>query len=445
MKDKKLEAALTEKPVELPAPPRIRTGCDLLDILLGGKRETYGIEAGTILGIWGDSGSGKSFVINEMIAANYYRNKENFRWIDSDGENGNKFDCKKLYGLEISSEGKPLSGFVKGDKGALKPVTISFHHSTTVQEMDAHVSLFLSGLKENEYAIYAQDSLDSVKDAGAEEAMQERLSKLVQGKEVVNKGSYNMGKQKALSAFFADHVDELERKNCLLILTSQYRAKIGSPIPGQKTVTGGYSLKYYCHTILDLTLIRKIEVGGKWIGSVVRARTKNKARTERPGREIYYVVYFTRGIDNVGSNIDYLYNLRDKDGNLVNDEVNWGGAMPDLKSVTAWLTETNKREAYNEFAYKVIGRRAVNLDVVYQWAKQGIKDNNGNEIVAPACPDEYDAKFGRKMKRDELRALCYADKTERRKLRDLVIAKWEAAEAEAEAAVGFEKTFDNFD
>lgn len=193
--------------------------------------------------------------------------------------------------------------------------------------MGAHVSFFLSGLKDDEYAIYAQDSLDSIRDAGAEDEERERLSKLVAGKAVVDKGSYNMGKQKSLSAFFARHVDELERKNCLLILTSQYRAKIGSPIPGQKTVTGGYSLKYYCNTILDLTLIRKIEVGGKWIGSVVRARTKNKARTERPGREVYYVVYFTRGIDNVGSNIDYLYNLRDKDGNLVNDEVSWGGAQ----------------------------------------------------------------------------------------------------------------------
>ena len=72
MKDKKLEAALTKKPEAVQEHPRIRTGCDLLDILLGGKAKTYGPEAGTILGVWGDSGAGKSFVINEMIAANHY-------------------------------------------------------------------------------------------------------------------------------------------------------------------------------------------------------------------------------------------------------------------------------------------------------------------------------------------------------------------------------------
>lgn len=445
MKSKKLEEALIAEPEAVKPAKYIRTGCDMLDILLGGKKDVYGIQAGTILGVWGDSGSGKSFVINEMIAANYYRDRENFRWVDSDGENGNKFDCKKLYGLEISSEGKQLSGFVKGDKGALKPVTISFHHSTTVQEMDAHVSLFLSGLKENEYAIYAQDSLDSISDAGAEEAMQERVNKLVQGKEVVDKGSYNMGKQKFLSSFFADHVEELERKNCLLILTSQYRSKIGSVIPGQKSVSGGMALKYYCHTILDLTMLRKIEVGGKWIGSVVRARTKNKSRTERPGREVLYVVYFTRGIDNVSSNIDYLYGLRDKDGKLVSEEVNWGGEMPTLKSVTEWLEKEQLMDAYKEFAYKVIGRRAVNLDVVFQWAKQGIVDDSGNVSEPPACPERYDEKFGRRMTRDELRNLCGSDVNARKQLRKLVIEKWEAEEAKAAAAVGFQKTFDNFD
>ena len=445
MKNKKLEEALTEEPEAVRPAKYIRTGCDMLDILLGGKKDVYGIQAGTILGVWGDSGSGKSFVINEMIAANYYRDREKFRWVDSDGENGNKFDCKKLYGLEISSEGKKLSGFVKGDKGALKPVTISFHHSTTVQEMDAHVSLFLSGLKENEYAIYAQDSLDSISDAGAEESMQERVNKLVQGKEVVDKGSYNMGKQKFLSSFFADHVEELERKNCLLILTSQYRSKIGSVIPGQKSVSGGMALKYYCHTILDLTMLRKIEVGGKWIGSVVRARTKNKSRTERPGREVLYVVYFTRGIDNVGSNIDYLYGLRDKDGKLVSEEVNWGGEMPTLKSVTEWLEKEQLMDAYKEFAAKVIGRRAVNLDVVFQWAKQGIVDDSGNQVEPPACPEKYDSKFGRRMTRDELRNLCGSDVNARKQLRKLVIEKWEAEEEKAAAAVGFQKTFDNFD
>lgn len=443
MKDEKIEKAMTEEKSQK-VEKYIRTGCDMLDILLGGKKNAYGIPAGTILGVWGDSGAGKSFVVNEMIAANYYRDKEHFRWVDSDSENGNKFDCKKLYGLEINSEGRTLSGFMK-EGGKMKPVSVEFHRSKTVQEMDASLALFLSGLKENEYGIYAQDSLDSISDVGAEEEQQERVSKFVAGKEVSNKGSYNMGKQKFLSKFFADNVGELEERNCTLVLTSQYRDKIGSVIPGQKTVSGGKALKYYCHTILDLAMMRKIEVAGKWIGSVVRARTRNKSRTERPGREVFYTVYFTRGIDNVGSNIDYLYGLLDKDGKLVSEEVNWGGVMPTLSSVKEWLEKEQLMDAYKEFAYKVIGRRAVNLDVVYQWAKEGWCDANGKQVEAPACPEKYDSHFGKKMTRDELRKLCGSDIEARRTLRRLVIEKWEADEDRASAAVGFEKTFDNFD
>lgn len=437
---------MTEKePAPKPA-KYIRTGCDLLDILLGGKKNTFGIQAGTILGIWGDSGSGKSFIINEMIAANYYRDKKHFRWLDNDCENGNKFDCKKLYGLDMSSEGKEISGFAKDEKtGKVKPVSITFHHSATVQEMDAHLSLFLSGLKEDEYGIYAQDSLDAIPDAGAEDEQQDRVAKLVAGKEVVDKGSYNMGKQKFLSKFFASNVDELERKNCLLVITSQYRAAIGSMIPNQKTVTGGYALKYYCHTILDLSVVRKIEAAGREIGAIVKARTRNKSRTERPGREIIYSVYYTRGIDNVGTNIDFLYNLRDEKGKLVTEDVCWGGEMPTLKNVPEWLTETGRMDAYKEFAYKVIGRRVVNLDVVYQWAKEGLEAHENEAAIPPACPDEYDAKFGKRMKRDELRALCGSDAEARKRLRQLVIDKWESMEDAAAAAVGFEKTFDNFD
>lgn len=445
MKDKKIEETMTAKVPEKLPPKFIRTGCDMLDILLGGKKNVFGIPAGVILGVWGDSGSGKSFIINEMIAANHYRDPEHFRWLDSDGENGNKFDCKKLYGFEMSSEGKMLEGFAKDEKGKLKPVSVKFHHSTTVQEMDAHLSLFLSGLKEGEYAIYAQDSLDSINDAGAEDEQQERVTKLVAGKDVVNKGSYNMGKQKFLSKFFADQVGNLEEKNCLLILTSQYRDKIGSVIPNQKTVSNGKALKYYCHTILDLAVIHKIEVAGKWIGSVVRARTKNKARTERPGREVFYNVYFTRGIDNVGTNIDYLYDLRGSDGKLSSDEVCWGGEIPTLDTVRAWLEETGNMDNYKEFAYKVLGRRAVNLDVVEQWAKEGWCDANGKQVVAPACPEAYDQRFGKKMTRDELRDLCGRDAKARKRLRELVIEKWEAAEDAAAKATGFQKTFDNFD
>jgi hypothetical protein len=43
MKSKKLEEALTAEPEAAKPAKYIRTGCDMLDILLGGKKDVYGI------------------------------------------------------------------------------------------------------------------------------------------------------------------------------------------------------------------------------------------------------------------------------------------------------------------------------------------------------------------------------------------------------------------
>ena len=79
-----------------------------------------------------------------------------------------------------------------------------------------------------------------------------------------------------------------------------------------------------------------------------------------------------------------FFDLRDDKGKLKTDEVCWGGEIPTLKSVTAWLNETEQMGDYKEFAYKIINRRAVNLDIVHQWANIGIIDKDGVETLKPA-------------------------------------------------------------
>lgn len=410
---------------------RIRTGCDLLDILLGGEKNVFGLKSGSIVNVRGDSGSGKSFLKNEILAANYYRYKDRFKWIGDDTERGDTFDTKGLYGVELSSKGHTIKGKLKSEKGALKDVSIEFDHSSTVQEMDAHLTLFLSSLKDNDIAVYALDSLDGISDAGAEEDEMNRAQLLAANKDVRDAGSYNMGKQKFLSGFFANKAGQLDDKNCTLIMTSQYRDAIGSRIPGQKTVSGGRALKYYCNCIIDLTTIAPIEAKGEVIGSYVRVRNKMKARCSRPDREIYYSVYFSKGIDNVGSNIDYLFGLRDDRGKLISDTVCWGGQMPTRELLTQWLTDTNLREQYNAFAKQKIGAGRIDIDCVYEWAHS-----------FPEVTPLYDSMFGKKMTRDELRALCETNKEDRKKLRQMVIDKWEAKEDAVAAAVKFNKVFD---
>lgn len=420
---------------EVQVKERFRTGCDLLDILLGGEKGVFGLPFGTIVNIRGDSGSGKSFLKNEILAANYYRYRDRFKWIGDDTERGDTFNSKALYGVELTSKGHNLHGKLKSEKtGKLSDIDIKFDHSNTVQEMDAHLSIFLSSMKDNEVGIYAVDSLDGLTDAGAEEDALNRAQLMVADKDVKDKGSYNMGKQKFLSGFFASQCGNLDKHNCTLIMTSQYRAAIGSMIPGQKSVSGGMALKYYCNCIIDLTTVRPIEANGERIGSVVRVRNKNKARCSRPDREIFYSVYFTKGIDNIGSNIDYLFNLRDDSGKLISQDVCWGGAMPTRDNLKEWLESNNLRDQYNAFAKQKIGAGRIDIDCVYEFA-------HAFPEVAPL----YDATYGKKMTRDELRLLCETSKEDRKKLRQMVIDKWEAKEDAVSAAVNFNKVFDTDD
>ena len=56
-----------------------KTGCHLLDLYFGGGRG-LGIPYGIAINLCGDTGSGKSMLGNEMIAAEHHHRKDNFNW-----------------------------------------------------------------------------------------------------------------------------------------------------------------------------------------------------------------------------------------------------------------------------------------------------------------------------------------------------------------------------
>lgn len=424
---------------------RLLTGCTMLDILLGGEKNTFGAVYGDTIGIQGASTAGKTFVLNEIMAYNRLKYSDRFKWIKDDIERGDKFDTVKMYGVELTSKGHHLSGKLPNKTGpGTKNVDITFDHSDTCEEMDAHLSLFLSSLKQNDIAIYSIDSLDALSSAQDTEVSEERFRKLNEGKEIVDAGSYNMDKQRFLANFFREKAGPLRDKKCSLVMTMQEKEKMSAGGMAVKGTSNGQSTKFYCDIMLDLKCISKItaynsETGkSEQIGARIQATTRNKARCSRPGRIVNYVVYFSQGIDNVGSNIDYLFNTEynfDMDAEkLAQYPVCWGGAMPTLQKIKEWLETNNYSEIYKDWMRAKGERAMVNTDAVYEWAH--------SEGIDEAIKTNYDSVFGKRMTRQELRDLCYSNKEERNKLKELVIAKWEAKEDAMLAQVGFTKSFD---
>ncbi|GAG78858.1 unnamed protein product, partial [marine sediment metagenome] len=187
------------------------------------------------------------------------------------------------------------------------------------------------------------------------------------GKEF-NKGTYGMDTPKFLSQeFFRTLTESIHDKNVLLIVISQTREKINSTFPGQ-TRSGGKALDFYAHTALWLSHLRDIRIKGRPVGAVVKAYAK-KSKTPRPRREAVFSFLFDYGLDDIGSNVDFLYDLRGTSGDLLKraDSVSWGGdgdKVSNLTGLKAWMQEIGKLSWYRENC-----RKHLKKSEILQWVE----------------------------------------------------------------------------
>lgn len=399
--------------------PYMSMGSDLLDLLVGGAKGVMGLPYGAILNIAGDKSSGKSFIKNEILAANYHKNNgdpKKFAWFSDDCESGDTFNTGALYNVDL----RPIDA-----EGKLPIGKKRVYDSTTVEEMDAHVSLFLEhldSLPDDAVGIYAIDSLDGLSDATREAMEAGRLGQLKTGNEVKDKGDFGMQIPKFLSQqFFRPKHQKLEDAHCSLIIISQIRDKVDA-VGGYGVkweISNGKALEFYCHTRVFLTTVRKIEKDGLVIGAYVKATTF-KSKTPRPYRTVYYTVYFNYGIDNIGSNLDYLFNLREKDGKLKDcaNAIKWEeGADLSLQSMKDWMNEMGCTAECRAERKAKEGNQNISMD----WAKGWIAQRP--ELLA-----KFEERFGKQYTREELINMCEANPEMAQELTRRVIAKWEALE-----------------
>lgn len=396
--------------------PRMHMGCDLLDLLCGGAKGRMGVPFGSIIQLIGDSSSGKSLLKNEIIARNYHEDPATFEWFSDDCESGDTFDTQAIWGVDVRPIGKDGSLHI-----GKKAVT----DSTTIEELDAQVSLFLEHLQNQDAGtrgLYCVDSLDGLADATREADEATRLNQLKGGKEVKDPGSYGAELAKFLSQkFLRLKHHKLKEMLCSLIVISQIREKMNAlPFQAKWSVASGKAMEFYCHTRIFLTTIRKIEREGRIIGAYVSAKTL-KSKTPRPFREVRYTVYFDYGIDNIGSNIDYLFDLLDEKGNYKKDlieDIKWEpGQDLTLDNVKLWLEKEGLVDQCRNDRKEQEGKNTISMDWAKSWAQQD-----------PDRAALFEENFGKSYTRDELIQMCDEDPAMAEELSRRVIAKWESIE-----------------
>lgn len=380
------------------------TGLDLLDLCIGGG-EGFGLKGGYIYNFVGDKSAGKTFLAIETLVANKHRFGKSFHPNHDDAESGCTFDTQSMYGMDLY--------------GAKPP-----RKSNTVEEMDANLGCWLDEI-EQDPGIYVVDSLDGLSSEDKEERADVRQALMEKGKPVEDSGSFGMGSAKFLSQeFFKTKAGAINNTKAILIIVSQVRTNLEPGLYKPKhTRSGGKALDFYAHTCLWLTTIRKIirKVDGeeRIVGAYVQAETK-KSKTARPYRKVRFSLYFDYGMDNLGSNIDYLFDLRNDDGSIREtpaSAIAWSGKACTFQDLLQWLKDNDAYDTAKEFKRAETGKAALSQEWVSSYIQK-----------VPALKEKLEEDYGVTMTRDQIIAMCENDPEKAAELTARVRAKWEGIE-----------------
>lgn len=259
----------------------IPTGCALLDCVLGG-----GWARRRIANIVGDKSCGKTLMAIEACA--------NFAQLEPKGkifyrEAEAAFDEPYAEGL-----GLPVKRVDFGPDGL---GTVWDTVEVIFEDLDARLT---ECEKAKVPGLYIVDSLDA-------------LTSIAELKRKPGEGTYGLEKQKMMGSLFRQLTRRIKSADMCVIIISQVRDKIGVVFGEKHTRTGGKALDFYASQILWLSHIGRLT---RTVGTIKRAtgvRIKaqcKKNKVSLPFRECEFDLEFGFGIDDFGSAIDWLTEMR---------------------------------------------------------------------------------------------------------------------------------------
>lgn len=280
----------------------LSTGCLTLDLALTGKT-VGGFCKGKYYHLVGDSQSGKTFLTLTCFAE-AIRNKhfKDYRLIFDDVENGALMDFKKFFGASVAAKVEPP--FIDKD-GAPYP-------SYYIEDLYDNLR---DALDRKEPFIYVCDSMDALRTLYAERKAVENMGLRRKGKK--EKGDYGDGKAGYNSEHLRGVVSRMAEHGSILIIISQTRdnlAPVGNPayqsFTDQKHA-GGRALKFYAAaqiwTAVGQQYKKTIMGKPRKYGMTTRIKVI-KNRTEGQEVEVSIPIYYSYGMDNVGSMVEFLVN-----------------------------------------------------------------------------------------------------------------------------------------
>lgn len=336
--DKIIEQAINETKVQKTTRKDIefyKTGITLLDLCLGG-----GFGKGYVSNICGWEATGKTILVCETLGYNH-KHIKNFKHKFDNSESGFTLDTKYLYNYDMDM---------------IEP------RSETVEQFMFNVENTINRSKSNNM-IYVLDSLDGLSDD--REAKKHKKDMLKIKKSIEENGTSDIkgdygGKAKLMSEFFRLNSEKINKSEMNLMITSQLRDKIGVMFGKKEDRTGGKALNFYAAQIVWLYLREKITKTviinkikyERHVENLVKVVVE-KNKLGKAHRNCYLFLNFETGIDNVKSNIYFLYDLFSPEGKRKTpDKLIW--KEENFSSIDELILYIEKNNLEKELETKVI-------------------------------------------------------------------------------------------
>ncbi len=319
IKDVKAALAKQRKPSVIKRTDYLSTGCTLANLALTGK-VFGGISKGKYLFCVGDSASGKTFLVLQLLAE--AANNPEFvdhQLIYDNVEDGALMDLNEYFGSKLANR-------------IQSPKTIKGVGESSVTIEDFYNNLDDAMAKGP--VVYILDSMDAL-DSDVELKKRKKTRRAKESGEK-SAGSYGMDKSKYNSTHLRGAVSNLKRNGSILIIISQTRDNVDPFSFEKKTRAGGKALRFYAHAEMWMALKGKIRKTIKGKQRSVGVRTEIKIKKNRytgRDRSVEIPIYYSHGFDDTGSCVEYLISeghWKAKDGSVNAPEFDFEGKVERL-------------------------------------------------------------------------------------------------------------------
>ncbi len=270
----------------------LSTGSTLVNLACTGRVDG-GFTKGRYFFIVGDSASGKTFLSLTCLAeASINPAFKDYRFIYDNSEDGCLMDIEKFFGSGVMDRMEPPAS--EDDS----PI-----YSGTIEEFYYHVD---DAIREGKPFIYILDSMDALSSEAEGEKFEQHKRAYRKGKEAP--GSYGDGKAKVNSSNLRKLLSPLRDSGSILIIINQTRDNLGFGFE-KKTRSGGHALRFYAcielWSSVEKKLKKRIKGKDRQLGALCKVQVKKNRITGRE-RTVSVPIFFSTGIDDVGSCVDYL-------------------------------------------------------------------------------------------------------------------------------------------